>query len=308
MIAMLVNCGVSNGNMYGFTVQNWKAKILDFVVNVTHMGQRFTLVEDSYAYDTKEQVACVADGIRRDFYDGSVAYVSPKNLIKFLDLQYPSPSYAREVADICASKFLETKSLEEVNKAIKPYNSSRFKKTDYLANDLAGCTAAGVFRLEDGNLCWSSINAAGVAIIDKKGNLKFKTIDDGEHSFEKNPYLEKILSQHGGFNNPDGRRMIRSRYRNNPEEPLAYGALTGEDTALKYIHQGIEEVKTGEFVLLFTDGIRELLFPRDEQGKEKVKIIDEYLAKILKGDARGLERLCRQNVSTDGTLIVWNVK
>ncbi len=313
LMTTLVGCGVpEKENMYGFSVQNWKAKTLEIAINATHLGQRFTLLEDSFAYSEQNKIACVADGVRRDFLDRSVAYISFKNLMKFFDLQYPSPSPAREAADICVKTFMDNSGLDYsfwiANKKIEESKFNRLLKCNYLDKDLAGCTAAGFSAVDDYFLNWASINAAGIAILGENGNLRFKSIDDGEHSPEKNPYLEQILNQHGGFNNPEGRKLIRSQYRNNPKEEFAYGVLTGEATATKYINQGVEEVKTGEFVLLFTDGIRELLFPKDENGREQMKVNDKYLTRILKEDTLGLKRLCRQNVSTEGTLVVWNVK
>jgi len=300
---------IGDNMMYGFTVQNWKAKVLEGMVNLTHLGEEFSLVEDSFGYDEQRGTACVADGVRRDFKDGSVVAINPKNIMKFLNEEYPNPSPAKEVADDYVRMFMQGKSPTEINKAIWEYQQKKgLVPTDYLAKDLAGCTFAGVFRLTNRFFSYTFMNAAGIAVIDKKGNLMFKTPDDGEHSFEKNPYLEKILEQHGGFACQEGRRLIRSQYRNKPNEPFAYGALTGEPEALYYVHDGHEEIETGNYILLFTDGIRDLLFPRSEGEREPDSIDEKYVAKILAGDANGLRGLCRKNVSTEGTLIVWEIK
>ncbi|MEK6827309.1 MAG: hypothetical protein AABX99_02375, partial [Nanoarchaeota archaeon] len=115
-------------------------------------------------------------------------------------------------------------------------------------------TAAG-FSEEGYILQWQFICDSGLVILDKSGKLKFKTSDEGPHSKEKNPYLEEILKQHGGFDNQEGRALIRSKFRNNPSEQFAYGALTGEETALPYIRKGEERLNDGDFVLLYTDGV-----------------------------------------------------
>ncbi len=299
-------------NMYGFTVLNWKLKALEGLVNITHLGLGFTLIEDSFAYDEKERIACAADGVRRDFNDGTAVAMNLKsilkNVVKFLNLEYPFPSRAREIADICAVAFQKEKSFEGVNPYLLNHNQIKDDLifTDYLADDIPGCTAAGACRLKKGGLYWTSINAPGVAIISKKGKLKFKTEDDGEHSFEKNPALEEILKQHGGFNSQEGRRLVRSQYRNTNKE-IAYGALTGEPEALNFVHQGYRKIRAGDVVLLFTDGIRRLLFPRPEGQKEPGYVAEKYLAKILNKDTDGLKKLCQRKVKTEGTLIVWYI-
>ncbi len=273
--------------MYGFTVQNRKAELASFPK------------EDSFAYDEKRKIACVADGITRDFTDGSVVTRNLRGLIKVLTGKYPK--YAQKASQFCVENFLETKSLEESNKAIGNYNSDTFREVDYIAHDLAGCTAAGFWE-EDGFLNWQFICDSGIAILDNNGNLKFRTPDEGPHFKEKLLHLEQVLSQHGGFNNPEGRRIIRSQYRNNPEKGFAYGALTGEENALPYIKKGKEKLNDGDYVLAFTDGIGDLLFTKDEEDMEIKK---EYGYKVITKDFSSLIRLCKKNVSTEGTLIVY---
>jgi len=301
--------------MHGFTVQNRKAELAGFPK------------EDSYAYDEERKIACVADGITRDFLDGSVVTRDIKGLIKVVMGKYPK--YAQKASQLCVENFLETQSLEEANKSIKDYNSKTFKEIDYLAHDLAGCTAAGFYE-EDEFLHWQFICDSGIVVIDYHGILRFRTPDEGPHSKEKNPHLEEILSQHGGFNNPEGRRIIRSQYRNNPKEISAYGALTGERTAIPYIKSGREKLSPGDYVLAFTDGVADIIFNKNPRVISKygrasrlningipvppdepwiIPPVNEDFFNYLKQDnPSNLEKYCKERVHTEGSLVVYKVE
>ncbi|MDD5012342.1 MAG: hypothetical protein PHQ66_01710 [Candidatus Nanoarchaeia archaeon] len=274
---------MKQSNFYGFTVHNWKAELAGFPK------------EDSYAFDEDKKIVCVADGVTRDFTDGNVVTRDLEGLLKSWNGKYPK--YAQDVSKICTDNFLKTKSLIKANKSIGDYNAMTLDKIDYLGNDFAGCTAAGVF--EKGEfLYWQFIADSGIAIIDSFGNLKFKTPDEGPHCKEKNPYLERILKQHGEFQNPEGRKIIRSQYRNNPEEKFAYGVLTGEKTAENYIKGGKEKLNTGDYVLLYTDGVGEFIFNNE-------KIDREFRNKLLQNDFKGMREFCKKKISNEGTLVVY---
>ena len=287
--------------MYGFTVQGSKVRTLQVLVNVTHLGKRFTLKEDSYAYDEQRIIGCVADGVSRDFLDGSVVTRDLKGMMKFLNEAYPSPSPAREAADICTKAFIETGSFLQANGLIGEYNQKEgLLLSNYLDKDLAGCTAAGFYE-EQGKINWSFICDSGIAVIDSHGNLKFKTPDEGPHSKEKNPYLEEIVKENGGWSNPQARVAIREEYRNNPHRKYAYGALTGEVAAMHYVRQGVQDIGLGDYVLAFTDGVGDILFDR----KQVIPSLDSSFLNILKQDnPSALKRFCQERVHTEGTLVV----
>jgi hypothetical protein len=284
-IISLSGCSKEDSNMYGFIVENWKAKLAGFPK------------EDSYAFDKNKKVACVADQVTRDFIDGSVVTSDIKGLIKALTGKYPHYDSASVFTDV----YLKTKSFEKANDAIWSYNQEKgLVPTDYLAKDLAGCTAAGVF--EEGNiLYWEFIDDSGITITDWQGNLKFKTPDEGPHSKEKNPYLEEILKQHGGFDNSEGRALLRSKYRNNPNEQFAYGVLTGETCAEDYIRKGKEKINQGDYVLLYTDGVGEIIFNGDSLDKDFISLLKQNNPSVLK-------RFFQKRVSSEGTLVVWRVE
>jgi hypothetical protein len=294
LLSVLISCNKMENsleqNMYGFTVQNWKAKLIGFPS------------EDSYAYDEKRKIACVADGVTRDFLDGNAVTYDLKGLTKFLLGKYPE--YAKDVADICTKIYLETKSFEFANKSIGFYNQENdLFPTNYLDKDLAGCTVAGVFE-DNKKIYWTYIADAGVAIFNKKGDLEFKTKDEGPHSKEKNPHLEEILKNNGGWLSQKGRKIIRSQYRNNPSEPYSYGVLTGEKEALYYLRKGEEKINPGDYVLVFTDGVREIIFRENAEDE----INEKFVEILTKGDFKKLEKFCKKKIQTEGSLVVYKVE
>ncbi len=313
--------------MYGFTVRNEKMELARLPS------------EDAFAFDEQRKIACVADLVTRDFRNGSVLTKNLRGLVKARLGMYHDYSAA---SDICVKAFLETKSLEDANKQIGVYNQEQgLIPTDYLARDLAGCTAAG-FWDEKGFLHWQFICDSGIAVVNSLGDLRFRTPDEGPHSKEKNPHLEEILSQQGGFNNTKGRRMIRSQYRNNPQEEFAYGVLTGEETAIPYIKQGISfypkvtystdrrkvKLETGDYVLAFTDGMADIIFnknpgviskwdqaPREVEGviipPEPIVIPEvesHFFRNLQRGNSYRLENFCQERVRSEGTLVVYKVE
>ncbi len=273
-------------NPYGFTFRNWKAKLAGFPQ------------EDSYARGSsavkQKDIACVADGVTRDFIDGSVVTKNLGGLLKFWTGKYPK--YAQRASQICVKNFMNTESLIEANKAIADYNSKTFENIDYLGNDFAGCTAAGIVE-EEGILDYQFIADSGIAIFEKNGDLKFKTPCEGPNS-EGSIDEEVRRKYNSGFNELKGRAIIRSKYRNNPEEPLAYGVLTGEKNAENYIRKGTEKINEKDFVLLYTDGVEEIIFKGNEPNGDFAKLLKE-------NNYDSIENFCKERVATEGTLIVY---
>jgi hypothetical protein len=274
-------------NMYGFTVESFKHKFAGFPL------------EDYFAWEYSEEsdlsVACVADGITRDFIDNTVAKKNLASFIKSRTGQY-SP-HAQNVSRIGVNTFLKTRSLESSNLEINHYNKERgLIPTDYWGRDLAGCTAAGI-SIDYNRLSYESICDSGIAVFDEKGNLKFKTSNEGPNS--KGDMDKEVKDKFGvTFDQQEGRRIIRSQYRNNPSQPLSYGALTGEEAALSYIRRGTENIQDKDFVLLYTDGVGDIIF----QGE---KTNPDFTTLLLSKDRKKIMNFCRREVYSEGTLVVY---
>ncbi len=273
----------------GFTAENLKRRILK-------------PIEDSYdSRQTRQLIALsVADGITRDFKDGSVVDRNFKSLVKFLFGYYPNPSPAREVADLFTKDFAwgegdVRERFRICNEGIWSYNQQNFSNTNFLENDLAGCVASGAL-VQGRDVSYGFICDSGLAVFDSKGNLQFRTENEGPNS--KGSIDEDIQKRYReDFVHPEGRARIRREYRNNPSKPLAYGALTGQEEAMYYIGVGYRELKDGELVMLFTDGLENFL--------NLGEFIDLLRQGAEKRDFSALRKFCRKRVETEGTAVIY---
>jgi len=273
----------------GFTVENWKLKVL-----------RYPL-ED--AYSINKGIIAVADGITRDPFPELPGKNSPASKLNFF-FKYPRPSPARKAADIFCNVFPEAildfikkdeyavrKAFTEANDRIRSWNLKNIPEIDYVTNDFAGCVAAGAFETK-GMLYWGYITDCGAAVFDDKGILKFRTENEGPDRYseeikQKDKRLENAL-----WGNPETRKIIRKEYRNKPDEKYAYGALTGEETAMKYVRTGAWELKPTDYLAVYSDGL------------EKTVFSEEFSEKLKNNDVKGIKKLCKENVQYEGTLVI----
>lgn len=216
--------------------------------------------------------------------------------------KYPRPSPAKYAADAFCRVFQEIvldfhdknnnaifEGFREANKEIKKLNETHNPSPDYLENDFWACVAAGAV-LEKGILSYGFIADCGIAVFDDD-RLTFRTPNEGPNS--KGSIDDDVLRKYQTtFAFPEGRKIIRSLYRNNPAEPLAYGALTGEESALQYVRTGQVEAKSlRDTIVVYTDGLEEA-------------VVSQEFSEILKcRDHRFLERYCKKKVKTEGTLV-----
>jgi len=217
-------------------------------------------LEDSYKYSKKnsEIVVAVADGITRDLVNN----------------KYPNPSPAKNAADICCKIFIKTKSLEMCNKEIGKLNKKYNHNQDYLQNDFWACVGVGGV-IKDYKLSYEFITDCGVAVFNKKGELKFRTSNECPNS--KGSIDEDIKKRgHTSFKTPEGRKLIRSFYRNNPKNPLSYGALTGEKNAEHYIRKGESKLNRGDYVLFYSDGFLSIIYSEDFNISKQFNNLESY--------------------------------
>ena len=286
----------------GFTKENWKAKLARLPV------------EDAYLFDNRENIMVVADGVTRDpcMYLPKVNSLLGK--VRWA-LKYPRPSPAREAAEISVKAGYSMMNsfpphnrnpdaaeiaLKQMNREIRQYGHKEFAFNDYLVNDFPGAVAALACIKED-SVVWGYICDCGVAVIDEKGNTKFRTEDEGPKLKDKGIWqdirLSRFVKEKGKENawiNPSIRKIIRSEYRNNPDSPYSFGVLTGERSAEYFLKTGEEEIEPTDSVLVYTDGLEQVVFS------------GEFADKIRQKDFKGLEELCQSKVRTEGTLIMSN--
>ena len=149
--------------------------------------------------------------------------------------------------------------------------------------------AAGT-SINKGLVHWGYIADCGVAIFDEKGNMRFKTEDDGPSKHDalmwKDPRLQSLK-----WENPIARMIIRRDYRNNSGKQCAYGVLTGEDSSLYFVRTGVQELRPRESLIVYTDGLEHLLG------------MGEFSDLLRKRDLKGISKLTSKTVKYEGTMI-----
>ncbi len=262
-------------------------------------------VEDSFKID--DRIATVADGVTRDPTKYLPNTKNTQGRLIFI-LDYPKESPAKVAAETLALNtninLREIIAPEEediilaykkVNGLIREYQEREIPEIDYVMNDFPGCVGATAINLPF-HVMYGFICDSGVALVDRNGNLKFRTPNEGPDRKAKEIWANPPLNQLS-WQDPRARRIVRSVYRNNPMEPNAYGVFTGEGTAMEYVKTGTEIKDEGDTILVFTDGVENAIFQND--GDISGKVAD----KIRSRDFIGLERLCQKSVRTEGTLV-----
>lgn len=148
--------------------------------------------------------------------------------------------------------------LVQCNNAVKELNNKYIPKCDYLENDYYGAVVSCI-NIEDNKLHYAYICDCGVIIYDKEGNIKFQTID--EKLKYSDPYISKINTP---WYLPETRIKVRKEFRNKPNniidnQCVSYGAITGEKETLLFIRTGIINLKKGDTIIVYSDGIANFL-------------------------------------------------
>jgi len=271
----------------------------------TNRKKRIALMptEESFSIDSANGIFAVADGVTRDPYMFLPDIGTITGKIKF-SLGYPRPSPAKIASDIFTQIFplvlrdynlvnRDEKTIREAfteaNKKIGEWNAKYMPNPDYVLRDFAGCVASGA-QLNRGVVYLGFITDCGVAIFNDKGDLRFRTENQGPNKHDKYIWQDERLKKID-WRNPKARKIVRGEYRNNPSEEHSFGVLTGEEEAMHYVRTATQEIKPNEYLIVYTDGLEPIIFS------------GEFADKLRQRDFRGLEKLCKQKVRTEGTLI-----
>jgi len=217
--------------------------------------------EDSFKYVEKDGkiIIAVADGITRDLING----------------KYPIPSPAKKAADIFCKSFLEKQNFEYCNKKIAELNKNL--KVDYLENDFAACVAVGGV-IENTKLKYGFTSDCGVAVFDEKGILKFRTRDEGPAKYYKQRWnSEKMKGL--TWEDDEARRLTRSEFRNNLDNPYSFGVFTGEDNAIKFVHTGNKKLNNKDYIIFYSDGFSSIIYSRKFNISREFNNLESYFDK-----------------------------
>jgi len=276
----------------GFSVENWKVKLVR------------KPLEDSYRICEEVGAMAVADGVTRDCTNGAVVDKSLKGVLNTF-FYYPSPSPAKISADIFTDWFpiffrdfsdkdgrAIKESFRETNRKIREWNGCMISDPDYLVDDYAGCVAAtAVLDEREAVVSWGYICDSGIVIFDSEGEVVFKTEDEGPAKHNLAIWRDKRLLGKK-WSDPEARKIIRSTYRNNLSQENSFGVLTGEEVAMNYVRAGVEELRPGYSVAVYTDGLEHVL----EGGK--------FVDALRQKDFGKIRNLCQKKVRTEGTLVL----
>lgn len=244
--------------------------------------------EDSFAYKLDHENIAVADGITRDPIGMKERPDDEEGLIE-VSKKYPRPSPAKIAADLFCKSFLGyakknklngeiiAEAFSYANNKIKQLNSKKNKNPNYLENDFWACVAsAGIIK--DNILYYGFIADCGVVIFNKDGNLKLRTENQGPNS--RGSIDKDIRKKYDtSFKFQKGRRIIRSLYRNAMTNPLSYGALTGERTALGFIRTGSLRLEKGDYIGFYSDGMNSILDSKEFNITKCFRQLERYIEK-----------------------------
>ena len=260
--------------LYKNTFENTKTSNIDFPI------------EDQYYANDNEGI--VADGITRDPVGiANLASESYDDILK----NYPRPSGAEMAAKEICNSFSNSlcpvlERFSKCNEAVKKLNDKYILKCDYLENDYYGAVAScGI--IDNNYLYYAFICDCGVIVYNKNGQIKFQTED--EKKLYSDPYINTIGIP---WNLPESRRIVRSEYRNNPNKIIdnkcvSYGALTGEENAIKFIRTGKVSLEKDDIVVIYTNGFTNFLH------------LDDFIKLIINFDKYKFEEYVNNKSLTD---------
>jgi len=287
----------------GFTVKNWKS---------------LKPIEDACRVSNDGRTIAVADKITRDprrtpiiqFPEHKLDVLGYLGAVRFF-ANYPESG--NDVSGLACSLFTtrhwKDASCEEVRDEVEQINSAigrlndytkkvnHWKEFDYLEHDTPGCVAAGAVE-DNGRVIYFCIADCGIAVYDKFGSIRFRTKNEGPNS--RGSIDEDVAKKFNtNFSLPEGRRIIREMYRNKPDNPLSYGALTGEKEAMSYVRVGETSVDEGEILMGYSDGLEDMI----ENGEFR-RLLSEGIGEKDFGVMKDrLRRFCRSKVKSEGTLV-----
>ena len=173
-----------------------------------------------------------------------------------------------------------------LNESVRKLNNKYILKCDYLENDYYGAVASCI-SIKNNILDYAYICDCGVIVYDRLGSIRFQTKDD--KNLYSDPYINKIGIP---WNLPESRVIVRRDYRNNlsniqDNKCVSYGAITGEESAIKFIKTGQVELADGDIIVVYSDGFTNFLHDK------------EFISQILDFDKEKFEKFIENKSKID---------
>jgi serine/threonine protein phosphatase PrpC len=196
--------------------------------------------EDRVIVDPVRQSVVIADGITRTKADdGTYPLRSPSAEVAQLFCETVS-------AAIAATEKMSQPALREIiaegNRVIAQYNREHVPVVDYAQRDLAGIAA--ITGIVDNDRLWIASIADCVCL--------------SANSLRVDRIAWEMTSQASEEYKRIGEIEARRTLRNNPNSKYAYGAFTGEETALRFVFLRCFPIGYAQRLVFASDGLLEL--------------------------------------------------
>lgn len=131
-------------------------------------------------------------------------------------------------------------------------------KQNFLDVDLFGAVGAAAYFSSPSELHFGYVGDCGVRVAGPDGRIRFRTANDIAR-------VADYQRTHTFASRDEQRRFVRGKMRNNPSFvdeggfPAGYGVFTGEPGVEAFFRFGRVDLRAGDTVLVFTDGVLPLL-------------------------------------------------
>jgi len=209
--------------------------------------------DDDYSWWEYGRSFAVADGVSRtckDGYQGEDCSSYPAAAV-FCHEVIPALMTSKS---LCEPFALANAGIERLNRELHGITP---ETVDYLHNDYLSCVGVA------GKLSKGHPHKFEYGYIGDCGILVYDDAQLYPKFLSENPIgILEQFREGWGFRDKDEREILwRRKLRNRPNEPfMTYGALTGELSALEYVKTGSIELKFGDIVILFSDGMYPFIF------------------------------------------------
>lgn len=156
--------------------------------------------------------------------------------------------------------------MKAANDSVKALNEKlglwvKDKDEDYLENDFAA-TVLSCFVKKGDQVLFAYMGDCGIARLSADGKVLWDSPDEITPIRSHFPQVPKEGEvDESTRNHLTEQRFItvRKDFRNKPQSPYSYGAITGEKEALEYVRTGTISLDKGDVILAYSDGITPFL-------------------------------------------------
>lgn len=182
---------------------------------------------------------------------------------------------------------------KEANKKVRTFNESlgaNYTKLDFLNAGLCGCVCSYGF-VNNNTIFFAQINDCGVMVFDQQKNREVDFIYNQkslisyiakvakEKNFEKGSLQEHVFIR---------KEVMNNFYLEYLGANAGFGAMTGQEESLKFLHYGSSHFFKNQKAIFYTDGFIPFVYSSDFigvlMGRSGKEVLDFIESKVQKGD------------------------